>query len=204
MARYLGPRLRKVRRLGTELPGLTSKTATRKPNAPGHAAAVSRRFPKLSEHGLRLREKQKLRCHYGLTERALRLVYQRASRTHGDSGRNLVEMLEARLDNLVWRVGLTRTLPAARQLICHGHIMIDDHRAKTPSQMLRPGRVFRVRDKCLNREDLRISVNNPVLEPPSCIKRDLDKLSFTVESLPTRDQATVDVDIQKVIEYYAR
>lgn len=102
MARYTGPRLRIIRRIGTELPGLTTKTAARRPNPPGQAAAGKRQF-KVSEYGVRLREKQKLRYHYGLTERGLRLLYQKAYRQPGDTGRNILVLLESRLDNLVWR-----------------------------------------------------------------------------------------------------
>ncbi|TVR44289.1 MAG: 30S ribosomal protein S4 [Planctomycetota bacterium] len=204
MARYRGPRVRILRRLGTELPGLTTKTATRRPTPPGHAAATKGRFTKLSEHGMRLREKQKLRFHYGLSERALRRIYERASRMPGDSGRNMLTLLESRLDNLVWRAGITRTVPAARQLITHGHVRLNGLRAKTPSQFLKSGDVFALADKCLNREDLRVSVNNPVLDPPPGLSRDLDKLSVTVETTPGPDQLPIEVNIQKVIEFYAR
>jgi small subunit ribosomal protein S4 len=204
MSRYTGPRLRIVRRLGTELPGLTTKTAVRRPYAPGHAAATNRRFPKLSEFSIRMREKQKLRFHYGLTERQMRLVYKQASRMAGDSGRNMVNILESRLDNLVWRAGLTRTIPAARQLITHGHVTIGERRARTPSQQVKSGTTFTVHSKALNREDLRVSVNNPILERPSGLNIDLDKLSVTVDSLPGSEDCPVDANIQKVIEYYAR
>ena len=204
MARYTGPRLRIVRRIGTELPGLTTKTATRRPYPPGHAAAASKRAPKTSEYGVRLREKQKLRYHYGLTERGLRLVYDRAYRMPGDTGRNMLTLLEARLDNLVWRAGLTRTIPAARQLIGHGHVNLDSRRAKSPGQRLKVGDSFVVRTKSVNREDLRVTVNAPVLERPQGIKVDLDKLAVTIDSLPGPEDCPVSVDIQKVIEYFAQ
>ena len=103
MSRYRGPRVRILRRLGSELPGLTTKTNARRPTAPGHAAAMSRRFPKLSEYGLRLREKQKLRYHYGLGEKQLRRTYDKAKRMGGDTGRNMLQLLEARFDNGVAR-----------------------------------------------------------------------------------------------------
>lgn len=204
MSRYTGPRLRILRRLGTELPGLTPKTATRRPYAPGQAAAATRRAPKLSEYGARLREKQKLRYHYGLTERALRKIYAQANSMAGDTGRNMLTLLEARFDNLVWRAGLTRTIPAARQLITHGHVDLGKRRAKTPSQLLKKGAVFTVREAARNREDLRISVNGPLLERPSGLNVDLDKLSVTVDELPAPEQCPVEVDIQKVIEYFAK
>jgi len=204
MARYTGPRLRIIRRIGSELPGLTTKTATRRPYPPGAAAASTKRAPKTSEYGLRLREKQKLRYHYGLTERGLRLVYNRAYRMPGDTGRNMIQLLEARLDNLVWRSGLTRTIPAARQLVVHGHVNLGERRAKSPAQFLHTGETFAVRQRAINREDLRLTVNAPLLERPPGLKVDLDKLAVTVESLPSPEQCPLDVDIQKVIEYFAQ
>ena len=203
MARYTGPRLRIIRRIGTELPGLTTKTAARRPNPPGQAAAGKRQF-KISEFGQRLREKQKLRYHYGLTERGLLQYYHKAYRMPGDTGRNLLQLLESRLDNLVWRSGLTRTMPSARQLITHGNVMIGTHRAKSPGQVLKAGAVFTVRERARNREDLRVTVNAPVLERPAGIKVDLDTLDVTVETLLTADQVPFQVDIQKVIEFFAR
>jgi small subunit ribosomal protein S4 len=203
MARYTGPRLRIIRRIGTELPGLTTKTAARRPNPPGQAAAGKRQF-KISEFGQRLREKQKLRYHYGLTERGLLQYYHKAYRMPGDTGRNLLQLLESRLDNLVWRAGLTRTMPSARQLITHGNVMIGTHRAKSPGQVLKAGATFSVRERARNREDLRVTVNAPVLERPAGLKVDLDTLAVTVETLLTADQVPFQVDIQKVIEFFAR
>jgi small subunit ribosomal protein S4 len=153
---------------------------------------------------MRLREKQKLRYHYGLTERGLRLLYQKAYRQPGDTGRNLLTLLESRLDNLVWRAGLTRTMPAARQLIGHGHININSHRATSPGQHIKVGQSFTVREKTRNREDLRVSVNAPVLERPAGIKVDLDTLTITIEALPGPEQVPVQVNIQKVIEFFAQ
>jgi small subunit ribosomal protein S4 len=204
MARHTGPRLRLIRRIGTELPGLTTKTMARRPNPPGQAAASQKRSNKVSEFGVRLREKQKLRYHYGLTERGLRLVYQRAYRMPGDTGRNMLNLLESRLDNLVWRSGLTRTIPAARQLITHGHINIGERRAKSPAQLIHAGDTFAVRQRAINREDLRVTVNAPILERPTGLKVDLDKLAVTVEEVPSPEQCPVSVDIQKVIEYFAK
>lgn len=165
---------------------------------------MSRRFPKISEAGLRLREKQKMRYHYGLGEKQLRLIYQRAKRMKGDTGRNMVAQLEARLDNLVWRAGLTRTVPAARQLVAHGHVELNGHRAKTPSQQLQSGDVFKLLGKAASRDDIRLSANNPVLEPPPGLKIDLDTMTITVEALPAMEQCPVEIDIQKVIEFYSR
>ena len=203
MSRYSGPRLRTVRRLGTELPGLTTKTAAKRPYAPG-MHGPTKRVGKTSEFGLRLKEKQKLRFHYGLTERSLRLVYTRALRMPGDTGRNMVQLLEARFDSLVWRAGFTRTIPAARQLIGHGHINLGSRRAKSPGQALSVGDVFQVREASRNREDLKITANSPVRERPAGLKVDLDTMACTVEALPGPELIPVDVNMQKVIEYFAK
>jgi small subunit ribosomal protein S4 len=203
MARYTGPRIRIIRRIGTELPGLTTKTAARRPNPPGQAAAGKRQF-KISEYGQRLREKQKLRYHYGLTERGLRMLYQKAYRLPGDTGRNLLQLLESRLDSLVWRSGLTRTIPSARQLIAHGNVNLGVHRASSPGQHLKVGQSFSVRERARNREDLRVTVNAPVLERPAGLKVDLDTLTVTVEALPGPEQVPFQIDIQKVLEYFAQ
>ena len=203
MARYNGPRLRKVRRIGTDLPGLTTKTSAKRPTMPG-MHGPTRRMGKTSEYGLRLKEKQKLRLHYGLTERSMRLVFQRAQRMAGDTGRNMLGLLESRFDNLVWRAGLTRTIPAARQLITHGHINLHGKRAKTPSQTLSVGDSFQIREASRNREDLRITANSPVRERPAGIKIDLDTMTVTVEALPGSEQMPLDVNVQKVIEYFAK
>jgi small subunit ribosomal protein S4 len=203
MARYTGPKLRIVRRIGQELPGLTTRTLTRRPNPPGYAASQRKNF-KVSEYGVRLREKQKLRFHYGLTERALRMVFDRAYRMPGDTGRNMLSLLESRLDSLVWRSGLTRTIPAARQLVGHGHVNLGGKRAKSPGQILGIGDAFQVREKARNREDIRVTVNAPLLERPAGLKVDLDTLTVTVEALPGPEQVPFPVDIQKVIEYFAK
>jgi small subunit ribosomal protein S4 len=203
MSRTTGPRLRIIRRLGQELPGLTTKTMTRRPNPPGQAAA-GKRAPKVSEYGLRLKEKQKLRFHYGLTERSLRRLYDRANRMSGDTGRNLLSLLESRFDNLVWRSGFTRTIPEARQLIAHGHVDIDGHRAKTAGQLISTGSVIKLRDRARNRESIKVTANAPLLDRPAGIKADLDQMSVTIEALPGPEQVPFPVDIQKVIEYFAK
>jgi small subunit ribosomal protein S4 len=203
MARYSGPRLRIVRRLGTEIPGLTTKTAAKRPYVPG-MHGPTKRMNKTSEYGLRLKEKQKLRYHYGVTERHLLLVYKNALRMPGDTGRNMLTLLESRLDNLVWRAGFTRTIPAARQLITHGNVMLGTKRGKSPAQLLKVGAVFSVREKARNREDLKITVNSPVRERPAGLKVDLDTMTCTIEALPGPEQVPVQVNIQKVIEYFAK
>ena len=201
MARYRGPRLRILRRLGAE--HLVSPPKLQLVVQLLQVTAANRRFSKTSEHGLRLREKQSY-FHYGLAEKQLRLIYEKAKAMPGDTGRNIINLLESRLDNLVWRAGFTRTIPAARQLVAHGHVNISGKRAKTPSQHIKVGQGFILREKCLQREDLRLSANNPVSDVPPGIVVDLDKLAVTVEALPSVEQCPIEVDIQKVIEFYSK
>src|SRR3954466_3613160 len=120
MARYTGPRLKIIRRFGQHLPGLPRKSAENRPYPPGQHG-LSRK-PKASDYRIRLEEKQKLRANYGLTERQLRTYFKRAIRAKGDTGGNLLAMLESRLDNVVFRGGFAGTIPSARQLVSHGHI----------------------------------------------------------------------------------
>lgn len=204
MARYTGPRVRILRRLGTELPGLTTKTTTRRPHPPG-MHGPTKRSPKVSEYGLRLKEKQKLRFHYGLNERGMRMVYDRALRMPGDTGRNMLSLLEARLDSLVWRAGLTRTIPQARQLIAHGSVVSPTGtRLHSPGQTIKVGGVFKLTERARNREPIRVTANAPVLERPAGLKVDLDTMTVTVEALPGPEQVPFALDMQKVIEFYSR
>ena len=203
MARYTGPRLRILRRLGAELPGLTTKTATRRPYPPGQAGNQKRQ-PKVSEYGLRLKEKQKLRFHYGISERALTRIFEQASRMPGDTGRNLLTLLESRLDSVVWRAGFTRTIPAARQLITHGNVDLGGRRAKSPGQTVSTGDVVRLRERARNREDVKVTVNAPLLERPVGLKVDLDSMSVTVDGLPGPEQVPFPINIQKVIEFFSK
>ena len=128
-----GPRLKAIRRLGTPLPGLTRKTADKKPYPPGQhgqggapGGRGGRR--KQSEYGRQLLEKQKLRLNYGVSERQLRNYMAQATRQGGKTGEALLALLERRLDNVVFRLGLAPTIPAARQLVGHGHVRVDGKR----------------------------------------------------------------------------
>src|SRR5919107_5002746 len=133
-----GGRLKLIRRFGTPLPGLTRKTpredaAAGRPRGAGRA----RRPPKKkSEYGRRLEEKQKVRYHYGITERQLRNTFAEARRARGVTGHNLLALLERRLDNIAFRLGFAPTMPAARQLVSHGHILINGARVTFPAQLV--------------------------------------------------------------------
>ena len=158
MSRYRGPRLRITRRLG-ELPGLTRKTA-RKSYPPGQHGQSRR---KRSEYAIRLEEKQKLRFNYGVTEKQLIRYVRKARRTGGSTGEALLQFLEMRLDNTVFRLGMAGTIPGARQLVNHGHITVNDRVVDIASYQCRPGDVIKVRDRDCSRRLVETNMEYPGL-----------------------------------------
>lgn len=147
MARYRGPKQKLARRFKEPIFG-PSKALERKPYAPGQHGQSRRR--KESEYALQLKEKQKAKHTYGLLERQFRNLFEKASRKKGITGENLLQFLEARLDNVVYRLGFARTRRQARQLVTHGHVMVNDRVSNIPSHLLRPGDLIEIRPKSKN------------------------------------------------------
>nr|YP_010161390.1 ribosomal protein S4 [Cynanchum chinense]QRZ02929.1 ribosomal protein S4 [Cynanchum chinense] len=141
MSRYRGPRLKKIRRLGA-LPGLTNK----RPRA-GNDLRNQSRSGKKSQYRIRLEEKQKLRFHYGLTERQLLKYVHIAGKAKGATGQVLLQLLEMRLDNILFRLGMASTIPAARQFVNHRHILVNGHIVDIPSYRCKPGDIITVKDE---------------------------------------------------------
>nr|AWH10556.1 ribosomal protein S4 [Asclepias welshii] len=141
MSRYRGPRLKKIRRLGA-LPGLTNK----RPRA-GNDPRNQSRSVKNSQYRIRLEEKQKLRFHYGLTERQLLKYVHIAGKAKGSTGQVLLQLLEMRLDNILFRLGMASTIPAARQFVNHRHILVNGHIVDIPSYRCKPGDIITVKDE---------------------------------------------------------
>jgi small subunit ribosomal protein S4 len=200
MARYTGPRLRIVRRLGTRLPGLTRKGHESRPNPPGQHGAGRQRF---SEFKKQLYEKQKLRYNYGLSEKQLRNTFSEALRSKDPAGLVLLRYLEQRLDNVVFRLGLAPTIPAARQIVVHGHIMVDGKRVDRPSFRVKPGQQISVRPKSQNIDAIRASLENPSLRLPTYLSLNAKTLTGKMETLPTREDIPLEVEEQLVVEYYS-
>ena len=144
MSRYTGPRLRIQRRLGVELPGLVVPRELRRPYPPGQHGPTQR--IKLSDYAIRLREKQKLRHHYGVSEKQLRRYMVHAKHQKGNTGENLLRLLESRLDNVIYRMGFARTIRAARQMVGHGHIDIDGKRVDIASYKCHDGHEISLRE----------------------------------------------------------
>jgi small subunit ribosomal protein S4 len=200
MARYRGPRLRIARRLG-ELPGLTRKSA-RKAYPPGQHGQNRK---KKSEYALRLEEKQKLRFNYGISERQLRRYVQKARRASGSTGQVLLQLMEMRLDNTIFRLGMAPTIPAARQLVNHGHITINGKVLDIASYQVRPGDVVGVRERDASRKLVEANLQYPGLANlPSHLEFDKAKLQAKVNSVIEREWVALQINELMVVEYYSR
>lgn len=203
MSRYTGPRLKIMRALGVDLPGLARKSMQERPQPPGQHGArkVSGRK---SEFGLQLMEKQKLRYNYGVSERQLRRVVLDAKKQKGATGSKIVELLERRLDNLVFRAGFAPTIPAARQLVSHGHVLVNGRRLNIPSARLRIGDSFGPSAAGLKLDIVVATLEEPALERPEWIAFDAATRSARLSHLPDgQDAAPFPLDLQRIVEYYA-
>ncbi|APT50562.1 30S ribosomal protein S4 [Bacillus safensis] len=200
MARYTGPSWKISRRLGISLSG-TGKELEKRPYAPGPHGPGQRK--KLSEYGLQLQEKQKLRHMYGVNERQFRTLFDRAAKLPGKQGENFMILLETRLDNLVYRLGLARTRRQARQLVNHGHILVDGSRVDIPSFSVKPGQTIALREKSQNLAVVKesVEVNNFV---PEYLSFDAEKLEGTFTRLPERSELAPEISEQLIVEFYSR
>jgi small subunit ribosomal protein S4 len=205
MARYTGPKARVSRRLGVNIWGTAGETKAldRRPYPPGEHGR-SRRRPSNSEYLLQLQEKQKARFTYGITEKQFRNIYKEASRRPGVTGEILLQMLECRLDNVVYRCGWAATRPQARQFVGHGHVNVNGRRVNIPSYRVRTGDVVELRDKA--REMITVRWNLDVLDraAPGWLESGDGGLRFTVRELPSRDQIDIPVREQLIVELYSK
>jgi small subunit ribosomal protein S4 len=204
-----GPRLKAVRRLGTPLPGLTRKTSDKKPYPPGQHGPTGgggRGRRKQSEYGRQLLEKQKLRLNYGVSERQLRNYMANAVKQGGKTGEALLALLERRLDNVVFRLGFAATIPAARQLVAHGHVRVDGRRVDRPAMLVDVGQRIAVSDRARNMPEVQNSVEHgPQVRLPGYLAIDPDnKYSGRVIAAPMRGDVPLIVDDAAVVEFYAR
>ncbi len=196
MARYRGPRVKIVRRLG-ELPGLTTKVPTRTYGPGQHGQASS--TGKLTQFRVRLQEKQKLRYNYGISEKQLLAYVRRARRAKGPTGEVLLQMLEMRLDSTIYRLGFAPTIRAARQYVSHGLITVNGQTVNIPSYNCLPGETI-------------ASTSNPVIENcktfggavPSHLTVDTSKTTGKIERVITRSQIALTVNELLIIEFYSR
>jgi small subunit ribosomal protein S4 len=202
MARYTGPRVRISRRFGVPIFG-SSKYLERKNYPPGMHGPKSRR--KQTDYALGLIEKQKLRYYYGLQERQFHGIYQRALRQRGVTGETMLQILETRLDNVVYHLGFSNTRAGARQMVTHGHVRVNGKKVSIPSYSLKVNDVIEVRDTSKSRQlatkALELSTSRPV---PDWVSLSKDAFKGTVLRVPSREEIQPIANDQAVVEFYSR
>lgn len=199
-----GPRLKVIRRLGTPLPGLTRKSAEKRPHPPGQHGTGRRRTTK-TDYRRRLEEKQKLRFHYGITERQLRNYFEEAARRRGVTGEMLLSMLERRLDNVVFRLGFAPTIPAARQLVTHGHVLVNGRRVDRAAALVERGDEISLSPRARNIAGVTQSVDTgPQVALPGYLERGADPFTGRVIGAFSRQDVPFLVDDTAIVEFYAR
>jgi small subunit ribosomal protein S4 len=202
MSRYTGPRVRISRRLGVPVFG-PSKYIERRPYPPGAHGPKSRR--KHTDYAVGLMEKQKLRFFYGLQERQFRNVYERALRMRGVTGEKMLQILEARLDNMVYQAGFALTRPAARQLVAHGHVRVNGRKVSVPSFFVKVNDVVQVKNhvtsKTIIQKGLESSTSRSV---PDWIRLNREELSAVLLRVPSRDEIQPIANEQAIVEFYSR
>ncbi len=203
MTTQIGARLKKMRALGIDLPGLSRKSIENRPTPPGQHGNSSVRRRK-SGYGLALIEKQKLRFNYGVSEKQLRTMMKEARRRVGPSGDLLLEMLESRFDNFVFRAGWAPTIPAARQLVSHCHFLLNGKRANIASIKLKVGDEVSVRERSRSMPVIVNSAAAPSLERPEWIAYDHTAFSAKVTRSPEADEVPFPVEVHLVVEHYAK
>ena len=200
MARYTGSIYRKSRHLGFSTLE-TGEELARKPYAPGQHG--SKRGKKLSNYGIQLQEKQKVRFMYGLSEKQFEKVFENAGKIKGVHGENLLKLLESRLDNIAYRMGLSTTRRGARQLVNHGHVTVNGKRVNIPSYTCKPGDVI-----ALHENDKELAIVESSLE--ALAKRvdfvtfDANKMSGTYVRYPERSELNADINEALIVEFYNR
>lgn len=201
MSRYTGPRVKKMRAVGMELPGLSTKKIDKRPYPPGQHGQGRK---KLTEYALRLMEKQKVRANYGVTEGQLRRLMIEARASSGTTGHKLIELLERRLDNVVFRAGFARTIPAARQLVRHGHVLVDGARVDIPSYRVARGQVLSLRER--SRELASVSSAFVVADSFQTPWLEVDRTArrATVATLPDETSILFPLRVQLVVEFYSQ
>jgi small subunit ribosomal protein S4 len=204
MARYRGPRLRVIRRIGDNIPGLMciDQKNIEKQYPPGEHGKT--RKSKQSDYHLHLTEKQKLRYHYGVLEKQLRRYTKIAFRNQGNTGFTLLSILEKRLDNIMYRSGLFRSMKAARQAVAHNHVIINNKKVNIPSFLVRVNDIIEFRNNSIFKSKLfPISKSAHAVPVPEYIQIDNDKKNIRILSNPIRKDIPININEQLVVEYYS-
>ena len=200
MARYTGPAYKKSRRLGFSTLE-NGKDLARRPYAPGQHGKDRKK--KSSEYGVQLQEKQKVRFMYGLTEKQFHKVFDKAQKMEGIAGENLLVLLESRLDNLVYRLGMANTRRGARQVVNHGHILVNGKKVDIPSYRVKVGDTISVKENSLNHPAILAALENKTAVP-AYLEFDAKKLSGKYVRIPERSELNSEINEQLIVEFYNR
>ena len=200
MSRYTGPANKKSRRVGFSTLE-NGKDLAKRPYKPGQHGQD--RKAKASNYSIQLNEKQKVKFTYGLNEKQFRLLFNKAGKMHGIHGENFLRLLESRLDNIVYRMGLSRTRRGARQIVNHGHILVNGKKVDIPSYMVKPGDVISVKESSKDHKAIKEAleaINNTV----EFVTFDKNKLEGTYVRLPERSELSSDINEALIVEFYSR
>ena len=208
MARYIGPTCKLARREGADLslksPARAIDSKCKLEQKPGQHGAAAKKG-KLSDYATQLREKQKVKRIYGLLERQFRNYYKKASTKKGNTGENLLQILESRLDNVVYRLGFAKSRAEARQQVRHGHITVNGRRVDIPSFRVKPGDLVAVAPKAADLLVIKSAlISNERVQVPAWLEVDIEKLQGSVLALPQRDQIDLDIREQLIVELYSK
>ena len=198
MATYHGPKVKLSRRVGVPIADIPKHTSKRQLNPPDQHGFRGRR---LRDYGVRLNEKQKLRYHYNVLERQFRKYLGDAKRQKGNTGDNMLRLLEQRLDNVIRRLGWARTIWQARQIVAHGHVLINGRKTDRPSFQVKEGTKITLKAKIHDRirENMESMAGHEV---PAWMSFNPSDLTATIDSVPTTDQIPFDVNMNLIIEFY--
>lgn len=204
MSRYTGPRLRVMRALGIHLPGLSSKAPERRPYPPGQHGQS--RMKKPSDYRMQLMEKQKLRYNYGISERQFRRYMIMAKKSKTNTGEKLLELLERRLDNVLFRAGFAATIPAARQLVSHGHVNVNGKRVDVSSYTIGQDDVVDLREKSRKFQIVKDALADAanIARRPQWLEVNAEQFSAKMTALPGAESVLFPVEAKMVVEYYAK
>ena len=200
MSRYTGPKWKISRRLGFSILE-TGDELKKRPYAPGPQGKNKKK--KISEYGKQLQEKQKVRTMYGVNERQFRKTFGLAKKSNEVTGSRFLVLLESRLDNIVYRMGIARTRDAARQLVNHGHILVDGKKVDIPSYSLKPGQTIGLKETSRNLKVVKESLD--ILQTiPAYVSFDKEKMEGTYTRLPERSELSSEIDESLIVEFYNR
>ncbi len=204
--RDTGPKAKKMRRFGVTLAPSPKyqRILEKRPNPPGQHGGRKTRSKKIGAYGSRLFEKQKLRAFYGIAERQMRRYVEEALRRQGPTGTNLLQLLEQRLDAVVYRLGLAPSIWASRQVVGHGHVLVNGKRVDIPSFSVRPGQTISLSEKFKKSAQVAVWKERGGIAPPPYLELDQDQMSGRLIREPARDEIPVPIDDRLIVEFYSR